>query len=424
MHHLLITLGSHGDTHPFIGLGRELVRRGHRVTLIANEMFQPLADGVGLEFAPLGSAEEFRQGLAEPDLWHPVRGFRAVFELGVLPLMKQTFERIRERYVPGETAVTAHAIAFGARVAREVLGVPLVTVHLAPAVFRGADDPPRFAGAGFMRRLPAPMVRGMFRLIDWAFADPVVAGPVNAFRAEFGLAPVKRIINDWWMSPDRVVALFPKWFAPPRPDWPERVRVTGFPLYDERGLSALPAELEGFLQAGSPPVAFTFGSAMTHAAKQMAASVEACRIGGLRGLLLTRHREQLPPNLPPCVRHFDYAPFSELLPRCAALVHHGGIGTTAQALAAGVPQLVMPLAHDQHDNAARVRGLGVGAELSPRAYRAKKVAATLRRLLEDPGVHARCRAVAERFAGTDPIAETCDWIERAATRADPGPARR
>ena len=146
-HHLLVTIGSHGDTHPFIGLGIELRRRGHRVTLIANGAFESLARAADLEFAPLGTAEKFREVLDDPNLWHPVRGFRAVFERGVLPTMRPSFDAIRERYIPGETIVTAHAIAFGARVAQEVLGVPLVTIHLAPSVFRGAADPPRFAGA-------------------------------------------------------------------------------------------------------------------------------------------------------------------------------------------------------------------------------------------------------------------------------------
>ena len=195
MHHLLITIGSHGDTHPFIGIGQRLRERGHEVTLAANEAFGPIARAAGLNFAELGTREEYHAALGNPDLWHPRRGFRAVFEMGVLPLMRRAYDLIRDVYVPGEMIVTAHAIAFGARLAQEVLGVPLATIHLAPAVFRGAKDPPRFDGAGFIRHLPAPMVRGFFRMVDWALVDPVLTKPVNAFRAELGLPPVKRIIN-------------------------------------------------------------------------------------------------------------------------------------------------------------------------------------------------------------------------------------
>ena len=414
MHHLLVTLGSHGDTHPFLAIGAKLRARGHRVTLAANGHFESLVRAEGLEFIELGTAEEYLRHIESPDskLFHPLHGFKAVFEIGVLPLMRATFEIVKEQYVPGEMIVTAHTIAFGARIAQEVLGVPLVTIDLAPAVFRSAYDPPRFVYMEWLRRMPRPMIRGINRLLDLAVVDPVVAGPINAFRSEFGLPPVKRIIHEWWNSPQRVIGLFPEWFATPQIDWPSQVKLTGFPLYDERGVQPLSPELSAFLDAGSPPIAFTFGSAMTHARPQLAASAEACRLAGHRGVLLTRHREQVPENLPAGVRHFDYAPFSELLPRCAALVHHGGIGTTAQALAAGVPQLIMPLAHDQHDNAARVRRMGVGMEIATKHYQARNVVTTFAAILSNVQLPAACRGVADRFKGHDPIGRTCDLIEQ------------
>ena len=424
MHHLLITIGSHGDTHPFIGIGEKLRDRGHRVTLVANGHFEPLIRAAGLEFVELGSSEEYLKHIESPDskLWHPLHGFKAVFELGVLPLMRKSFEIIKQLYVPGETVVTAHAIVFGARIAEEVLGVPLVTLHLAPAVFRSVGDPPRFVYMQWLKQLPHPMIRGIHRLIDWAVVDPVVAPQLNAFRAELGLPPANRIIHDWWMSRRLVIGLFPDWFAPPQPEWPPQVKLTGFPLYDERGVHRMSPELSAFLDAGPPPVAFTFGSAMTQARPQLEASAEACRLAGLRGLLLTRHRAQVPTNLPEGVRHFDYAPFSELLPRCAALVHHGGIGTTSQAFAAGIPQLVMPLAHDQHDNAARVRRLGVGSEVSPKAYHAQKVAKVLGEMLANRAMADRCRAIANKFKNVDSIATTCDLIEQVVPEPSQQPA--
>ena len=414
MHHLLVTIGSHGDTHPFIAIGAKLRERGHRVTVVANGHFEPLIRAEGLEFIQLGTAEEYLAHIGSPDskLWHPVHGFKAVFELGILPLMRATFDIVKQQYVPGETIVTAHAIAFGARIAQEVLGFPMATLDLAPAVFRSAYDAPRFAYMPWLRRLPAPMIRGINRLIDAAVVDPVVAGPINTFRAEFGLPPVKRIIHGWWNSPQRVIGLFPDWYGQLQSDWPPQVKLTGFPLYDERGVNSLSPELAAFLNAGPPPVAFTFGSAMTQARPQLTASAEACRLAGMRGILLTRHPAQVPENLPEGVKHFDYAPFSELLPRCAALVHHGGIGTTSQALAAGIPQLIMPLAHDQHDNAARVKRLNAGAEIPTNQYRARNVADALQKMIKDPRMQARCREVADRFKGHDPIGETCDLIER------------
>ena len=411
MHHLLVTLGSHGDTHPFIGIGRRLLARGHRVTLAANGAFESMVRTAGLEFAELGTAEEFGKALAMPDLWHPTKGPRIVFEHGILPAMPRTYELIRSLYVPGETVVTAHAIAFGARVAQEKLGLPLATVHLAPVVFRDANRPPIYGnGNRFMQYTPTWFNRILFRVVvDALVMDRIVAKPLNAFRAGLGLKPVKRIIDEWWNSPGLVLGLFPEWFARCEPGWPRQLRLTGFPLFDEAGTHILPPDVEAFLAGGEPPIVFTFGSAHSHAREELAVSAEACRQLNRRGLLLTRFPDQVPTNLPPGVRHVAYAPFSELLPRCAAIVHHGGIGTTSQGLAAGIPQIIAPFAHDQFDNAARIRNLGCGFEL--KRYRAKDLVAQLKEILTHPSIIQNCRSAAKKLATADPLGETCDFIE-------------
>jgi UDP:flavonoid glycosyltransferase YjiC (YdhE family) len=416
MHHLLVTMGSHGDVHPFVGLGVRLRHRGHRVTVAANECFAEMVRQAGLEYATLGSALEFQEALNNPDLWHPRRGFKAVFEHGVMPLIRPTYELVQRFAGEGEVIVTAHSIAFGARIAQEKLGIALATVQLAPCVFRSSVAAPRLTATRWMRYCPAFVNRLIWRLLDTAVVDPVIAGPLNAFRAELGLRPVKGILGDWWNSPELVVALFPDWFGPPQTDWPSQVRVTGFPLYDERAHHRLSVELEAFLGGGPRPVVFTFGSAMRHARSHIEASIGACERAGLRGLLLIRHTEQVPRALPPSVMHVPYAPFSELLPRCAALVHHGGIGTTAQALASGIPQLVVPFAHDQFDNADRVGRLGCGDQIAQSLYRTMFIAKALRQLIGDPTVAANCRAIAQRIAESNPVDAACDHIEELASQ--------
>jgi UDP:flavonoid glycosyltransferase YjiC (YdhE family) len=126
---------------------------------------------------------------------------------------------------------------------------------------------------------------------------------------------------------------------------------------------------------------------------------------------LTRFPEQVPPALPDGIRHFEYVPFSQVFPRAAAVVHHGGVGTTAQALAAATPQLVMHMAHDQPDNAAHVLRLGVGRPISPKGFRGHRVAKALGELLQSPEVAKQCRAVAAKFHGADPLGGACHAIE-------------
>jgi UDP:flavonoid glycosyltransferase YjiC (YdhE family) len=407
---LLTPFGSHGDVHPFLALGTELVRRGHEVQVITNGHFRGLVEQAGLGFAEAGTAEYYREVIDNPDVWHPRRGAALFFAYLVGPLLRRVYEVLAERYEPGRTVLVSPPQALAARLAQEKLGAPLVTVHIAPASLRSSVAPPVLPGVFLPQWAPRWAHRFVFWVGDRFIVDPVVNGPLNAFRAELGLPPVRRIMKGWWNSPQRIVGLFPAWFAPPPPDWPAQLRLTGFPLFDERRLRAPPAELEAFLAAGTPPLVFTPGSAMLYGQAFFEAALEACRRLGRRGLLLTGHAGHLPPSLPESVRHFDYVPFSQVFPRAAAVVHHGGIGTTAQGLAAGVPQMVMPMNFDQADNAARVIRLGVGDALGPRRFTDARLARRLEKLLR-PEVRGRCQEVVTRFRGTDAVGQACDLIE-------------
>jgi UDP:flavonoid glycosyltransferase YjiC (YdhE family) len=396
-----------------MGLGLALRERGHEVTIITNEYFEPLVRRLGLDFFSAGTAEEFRQAINDPDSWHPRKGFVKIAEwMGIL--VPRIYEAVVRLYKPGETVVAAGSLALGARIAQEKLGLPLATVHLAPAMFRSNYLPPVLSGLWMPAWLPRRVKALMFWLGDTLVVDPVLRRPVNDFRAGLGLPPARRFFDQWWHSPQRVLGLFPEWFGPPQPDWPPQVRLTGFPLYDERDVQEIPEEVIRFLEAGEPPVVFTPGSAMAHGRDFFAAAVEGCRLLGRRGLLLTRFPEQVPADLPDGVRHFAYVPFSQVLPRAAALVHHGGIGTTAQALAAGVPHLVMPMAHDQPDNAARVCRLGVAMTLRRKDFRGPIVAQALEQLLGSKEVATNCRTIATRLKGSRAIEQTCGAIEELA----------
>lgn len=410
---LLIALGSAGDVHPFVGLALELRRRGHNVTLSAIGYFAALARRLGLDFVETGSDEQYRAAIRDPDLWKPMTGFQAVARIGVFPTLRPVFDLVCERYRPGRTVVVSSTLGLGARAAREKLGVPLVTVHLQPSILRDFSRPPRLGPLPVRPWMPRWWNRFCFWLADRMVIDPTLLPTLNAFRAEVGLTtPVRRVFRDWVHSPDCVLGLWPEWWVPRRGDWPAQFVQTGFPLYDESGAADVEPAVEEFLASGDPPIAFTPGSAMVHGQAFFSAAAEACRRLGRRGLLLTRFPEQVPADLPPGVMRADYVPFSRLLPRAGALVHHGGIGTTSQGLAAGVPQLIMPMAHDQPDNAHRLRELGVGDWLAPARFTGPAVAATLKSLLESPAVAAACGAVRDRFRGADALAASCDVIER------------
>jgi UDP:flavonoid glycosyltransferase YjiC (YdhE family) len=411
---LLVPFGSHGDVHPFVGLGQALRARGHRVTFLINDYFGGLVRGLGFEMVPLGEADHFATTMRDPDIWHPRRAFSVVAR-EVLKYTRLTFDGIREMHRTGTTVVVGATLAFGVGLAHEVLGLPTVTAHLQPAVFHSDHETPVYPGLGAACWAPRWFKRPFFDMIYGRFVEPQIAPGLNAIRTELGLPPVRDVMRRWIHAAPLVLGFFPPWFGPPQPDWPQQLRLVGFPLYDERDATPMPAALEGFLAAGPPPIVFTPGSANLHARAFFEAAAEACARLGRRGVFLTRFPEQVPSLLPDAVRHFAYAPFSRLLPRAAALVHHGGVGTAAQGMAAGVPQLVMPLSHDQYDNAARMRRLGVAQALPPGRFRGTAVAASLGGLLGSSTVAACCRDVAGRFAAdARALDHACEAIETVA----------
>ena len=403
---LLCTIGSAGDVYPFIGIGQQLKKRGFRVVLITSQYFEAQARNVGLEFFGLGSGEDYQSIIQDPDLWSPDKGFKVFAERVVFPIMEPAYEIIAG-FDPSQTLLVAQGQFFAAHIAHEKLGFPFITIHLQPAAFRSVHEFPLLPV-----KLPPLLIRGIFSLIDALLLDKLFAPNINRFRQRLGLPAINKIFGGWMHSPQKNLGLFPEWFAQPQRDWPPQTQLTGFVYYDKQdGNEELPRELETFLNAGSAPIILTAGTAMKHGSQFFLDCIEACQRLRQRGILLTQHPEQLPGQLPQGIQHFAYVPFSKVLPRALSLVHHGGIGTTAQALAAGIPQVIRPMAHDQPDTAARVEKLGIGISLEPKRFNATLLAEKLNSLITSQVVLDRCKSYAEKIHPEQALNDTCTIIE-------------
>jgi rhamnosyltransferase subunit B len=429
MDFLLATTGSAGDVYPFLTLGRALAARGAEVALAAPGAFRPRADAEGLSLIELegggrasGRSTErlplgviVKRGIDLLTLSLAGKWRKLARSSTVVPLLGPAYDLIARHHVPGRTVVVASGPLLGARIAHDRLGVPLVTVHLSPWVLRSAHRAPLAPPLRLPGWLPPWAKRGAYRALDSLVLDPLLAGPVNRLRREVGLPPVRRVLHEWRHSPQLVLGLFPSWFAAAQPDWPAATRLTGFLRY--RGGPGAPERARPTPADLSPPDAcppllvFTPGSAVRRAHRFFEGANQACARLGLRGLFLTPFREQVPARLAAGVRHLDYAPLHEVLPFAAALIHTGGIGTSAEGLAAGVPQVVMPLKNDQAENASRLAQLGVAAVLPPHAYGAAALVVALRALLDSTQTARRCREVARWVAADDALAQTCRLIE-------------
>lgn len=411
---LLCTLGSAGDVHPVIAVAQSLKQQGHRPIVVTTDIFAPSCHRLGLEFEPLLPTSFFQGAMGNPDLWHPWRSFGVLARDVIVPSMRPLYDRIADWQSRTDDLIVASSLlCFGARLAQEKLGVPTASIHVQPVVLRSRTDrvgTPHFryprTGARWRKSL-------VYRMADRFMVDKKLLPELNRFRAELGLPRVKRVMERWIHSPRLIVGLWPEWYAPLQPDWPANVVLTDFPLFDPEQEDALPRRVEEFLRAGEAPVLFTAGSANLHTERLFTMAARVCARLGVRGLMVGPEAPAAEALAVADCMYSEFLPFGTLLPRCRAIVHHGGIGTVARAFQHELPQVIIPLSHDQPDNAMRVRHLGLGDFVpAGRLTQEKLERALAEQLALGPRPHPRREAGA--LSGPDAAASAIIRISRTA----------
>jgi rhamnosyltransferase subunit B len=409
LHVVLVTIGSAGDLFPFLAIALALQGAGHRVSFLGPVQHEPFVRAAGLPFHGLPADPSV---LDHPDLWHPTRGFSVVWE-ATRPAMAAVPAFMAALPADENCIMLVHPLALPeadlCRAARPDLRI--AAAFLAPSNLPTVHDPLMLGPWRVPRWVPHAVRRRLWRSLGKRFVDPIALPGMNAARRTAGLAPVGALIDTIVAIADLSIALFPDWFAPTQPDWPRPLVRSSFPRFDPDPQAALSSELRHFLGQGGRPLVFTPGTGNRQARAYFEYAIEGARLLGERAILLTPHRDQLPAELPHHVLWQEYVPLRALLPQVAVLAHHGGIGTTAEALHAGTPQLVVPLAHDQFDNGARVEALGVGLSLPATRLTTRRLVAGLEALLDDDGLRGRCRAVAGNFGGDAGVGELVTALE-------------
>jgi rhamnosyltransferase subunit B len=406
---LLSTFGSFGDLYPYLALGMELQRRGHAVTIATSAVYRNQAETLGLGFHAV-----------RPDLSLDDREAIAYVmdaRHGAERLLRYLAACARESYedilAAAERAdiIGTHPATYASVLAAQKLRMRWFSTVLAPLSLFSMYDAPvlapvpwlarlHFLGPGFLR---AVLALGMRQVLGWI-------RPLLDLRRELGLGATGNPVFEGQHSPSLVLAVFSRYLASPQPDWPRQTVVTGFPFYEH---GKLPPELEHFLDAGSAPVVFTLGSSAVGAAGDFyRSSLEAVNRLGRRAVFLTGfHPQGLPEVLPRSVLSVAYAPHSLLFPRAAAIVHQGGIGTTAQALRSGRPMLVVPFAFDQFDNGERARRLGVAEVLYRSRYSSGRAEKLLRRVINGASYSQAASAMGEKIRAENGCKCAADAIE-------------
>lgn len=408
---ILATFGSLGDIHPFMALALGLQVRGHQVAIATSEYYRAKITAAGIGFHILRPELPPGDQAVISLLMDARKGTERIIRQIVMPQLRASYDDLMIA-IEGADLLVTHEIIYAGPLAAQKTGIRWVSCVLSPIGFFSAYDPPVLPPYPALAKLRAlgPVINGVIVNVG-KFTTRGWLKPVRQLRSELGLPPGKNPLFEGKHSPELVLGLFSPLLAQPQPDWPSQTVVTGFALYDRAQPSQdLPPQLQQFLAAGPPPIVFTLGSsAVMDPGNFYIESAAAAQQLGCRAVLLVG--ESRLPELPSGVAAFDYAPYSQLFPVAAAVVHQGGIGTTAQVLRAGRPMLVMPYSHDQPDNAARIVRLGVGRAISRHDYRRNRVVAELRQLLHS-NYATSATQVGQCIAAEDGVRSACNAIEK------------
>jgi UDP:flavonoid glycosyltransferase YjiC (YdhE family) len=421
---VLSTFGSFGDIHPYIAIALELKARGHSVVIATSEVYREKMDALGIE---LQRVRPDLPSYDEPDelsrlsveLMKPRGGTEKVIEL-LTPNLREVYEDLDAAVASADLLLTHPLPLVGPLVAQK-RGLPWVSSVLAPISFFSAYDPPVLAQLPLLYHLQRRSVvlsRLLYRIASHRLEE--LMEPVYRLRFELGLPRGAQPLLAGQHAPALVLALFSSVLAKPQPDWPPNTRVTGFAFYDRRdffGETEMQQKLEEFLDAGPRPIVFTLGSSAFWVAEDFYRdSIKAAQALGQRALLLIGHARNLPTeSLPEGVAAFEYAPFGQVLPRALAIVHQGGVGTTGQGLRSGRPVLVVPHAHDQFDNAARVVRLGCGRMIARPRYNARNATRELEAILGNQDYFTNAAEVARQVQNENGARAAVDAIEEVLT---------
>jgi UDP:flavonoid glycosyltransferase YjiC (YdhE family) len=386
---ILVTKGTYGDVVPFIAIGVALKQRAHRVKLLTQSHYKPLAELSGLEFDSWDSEEQYRAFVADGALLDDVRGIKLFAERHLFPTV------VSETKVIEKHCDTSDAV------------LVIKSMGCMPAFFVGEQRHIRTVSVF----IAAAQLQCFDLLLE--YYRTVLADKINEIRSSLSLS---RISNwtQWAMTPDLFVGCWPISFALVPTAFAKKFVCTGFLRNDTCESGDLTPEVVSALRDSC--VLITGGTANWKLATRFyEVAVQACSIERLRGILVCRHDQILPRPLPQSILQVDYLPFATLMPRVVAVIHHGGTSVLVRALAAAVPQLMLPFGADRPDTARRVELLGVGRRILPLDWHAEKIAAALSQIITSPVVREACLKARELLSDSvEELRQTCIAIEAVA----------
>lgn len=411
----IFALGSRGDVQPYIALGKGLQAAGHTTRLISHENYEKLVNAHGLEFWPMpGNVQEFVESTEMQTLLEK-GNFIAIMKYAAQNAKTTMLTWAQEGFqaCQGMDCLLAGfgGLFLGLALAEKV-DIPLIQAYYVPFTptreFAGALVPSGISRLGgwanlFSHHLTRQIMWQQGRSADTAARQQVLELPAAPF---FGPFQSPRL-----QSGPVLYGFSEEVIAKPA-DWDSQAHVTGYWFLESEWDWQPPPALEAFLQRGPAPITIGFGSMSSRKAEETAQLVlQALAKSGQRAILLTGWKGLQVDALPDYVFALDSAPHEWLFSQVSAVVHHGGAGTTAAGLRAGVPSIVIPFFADQPFWGQRVADLGVGPAPIPRKkLTANLLAQAIHQAVQDAAMRQRAVALGEKIRAENGVARAVALI--------------
>lgn len=414
---VVTTFGSTGDLNPFIALALALRSRGHDVIFAVEANFQQQVSELGFPTHVLTGDQQKALASYSRQIFNDdssLTALKLLMEHYILPTLPAKVAELRAICQQADLLISA-APQFASSIVANQLHMPWIPVILTPATLPSAS----LAAQPLTVQLHASLQR-LSNRFSWflggIFLRQVVDKPINRLRQQFQVPPRSNLMWTGNLSPRlTALAISPAFISRPA-DWPEYVKMTGFCFWDRPTNWQFPGTLKAFLNGDKPVVAVTAGTVVAGERALFSSyyqtSIESIRACNARVLLINAPANILSTEQGEDVFRIPFAPFSEVFPACAAVIHHGGIGTIAQCLRAGVPSLVVSGGLDQPFNAAQIVQRKVGLWIPRKHFTTRRAEQALKALLSRPIFTQNAREIQNQVLQEDGAATLCTMAEQ------------
>ncbi len=391
MKYLIATDGTWGDILPFSSVAQELQRNGHEVVFLTNGYYEDFITSKGLRFVQTTTKQNRQDLLSHKNLWNPYKGLM-VLNKATKILFEASFDPIL-REARGCDAIISHSLMYAAKTVAEHLGVQHIGLLFSPIQVRSTISLPTLPG-GHNPNGSRLSQYFFYKFADNVLFDPFVSGPVNKKRKELGLKKASGLIQ--WGASDTVnVGLWPEWYKKTEADQSSLTTV-GFPKSIEFVHDEDDAIME-WVHNGTPPIIATLGSGNMFAGKLLE-KIRAITAMSDERFMFIQPGSDSATVFDPQLVITGKLKLSSVLPLSKLFIHHGGAGSVAQAVVTGTPQIIMPLSHDQPDNAGHIIRNKLGTAVWNKNISPEKLLEVLTDVTNSSEILQSCKTAKERIA--------------------------